>query len=190
MNVIQDKNRFTANIAVTGTNWNPNPILLKSVLNVVSPAVAAIEWVPGSSQVLRFEGNIAGAMGVPTLYPPESEDYPIEFTCGAGGSGLIQPVLDASGNPVGGADGLTMSPAVLVAVWNGPSDPKSTYPSCNFGGAPIFDTHGNVTNYEGAYQAQVSTITAGTDQKLQFALLVSFWNFSYSAMSSTTLPAP
>ena len=184
INVIQNNNRFTANIAVTGTNWHPNPILLKSVLNVVSPASASIYWA--DTQTLMFQGTVTGGMGLPTLYPPESEDYPIEFAMGAGGSGLISPLLDASGHPVGGGGaGLTMSPAVLIAVWYDETVPQKTYPNPIFGGSTLPPPQGQGATYVGASQATVFTTIAGTDQGLQFALPVSFWNFSYSAM---TLP--
>lgn len=171
MNVTQGNNRFMANIAVTGTNWNPNPILLKLVLNVVGSPHCTLEWAASKEQLGETNNLYWTGVLFPLLYPPEDEDYPIEFTCGAGGSGLISPMLDGNGHPVAGGNVLTMSPPVIVSYWSNHNDAANGIPA----GIP-----GSFSGY-----ATVTQFAPTTETDVYFSLVQTFFNSSYSSMSGS-----
>jgi hypothetical protein len=79
MNVTQGNNRFMANIAVTGTNWNPNPILLKLALNLCafdllsSSTGRDMRRTPGNADRRTLEAGAqhhqsAGALNLVAVY--------------------------------------------------------------------------------------------------------------------------
>jgi hypothetical protein len=131
----QGFNRFAANIAVQGTDWDP--ISLGLVLNVVDdglmlnlqfgewrnplgpynfqnfradPGQSIIEAGPeGSSLIGWYPSN------PPKLYPPNQADYPIYFVAGPPAGG------PPNGSPILVAGQLYMSPPDLVASWPSPA---------------------------------------------------------------------